>query len=499
MSRRTARLCLLAALTACASSKDAGFDTGFSTGFDVEAVDALRLDVYPSGATSLLPQSFTVTRTETESIAFELAPTVEVTGTITGTLPSPIDITVPGEDAAAVVARVSLSIPGTIASAATTSSADGAYDLLVPASATGYRLVAVAEDPVQLPLFVEDGLSITAPTTLDADLGLGAAVWGHVLQSDGTPIPSGATVRLVDETTGEAGPSATLESDGGWLLRALPGRYTLQVRGEGASVVPTLTDTLRITEDDLTRMVDFDAGFIDTGRVAGVITDSSGVPIDDAEVRFTAIQLPDVIEGATAEVSTDTDRNGLFARELVRGTWLMEVIPSYARTIESSPTSAIIEVDGPDVNLGSTALPDRLKVQATVTETGGNATGIVITAQERGFDHYTYTATTDASGDFRLDLPDVPLELTIQPPDGERPVTRLLVDRPAALAQVPLETEGSRLGGRLTQPGGAGLAFALVEVRGAGGALLGTTLTDGSGDFTLTVGVLDEELTDTGG
>ena len=104
----------------CGSADMAMKEMGTSVNAEVvESESALRLDVYPSGGGDLLPQSFTVLPEGIEGIALELSPTVTVSGSVYGAAPSPVDITIPSDEALPVVARLSFQVPDTVMRAST--------------------------------------------------------------------------------------------------------------------------------------------------------------------------------------------------------------------------------------------------------------------------------------------------------------------------------------------------------------------------------------------
>lgn len=484
------------ALSACSADKG---DSAFPVPEAAELVDstrALRLDVYPPGNLELLPQSFTVLPADIEEIYLALAPTLEITGTVVGTLPSPVDITVPSAEEAPVEARVTLEVPGTIMRATTTTSADGTYAMEVP-SGVGYRMVAVALDPIDLPLFIEEELSFSEDTALEVSMGLGVPVSGTALETDGGTLPAGSIVHLVDARTGESGPDAELTATGDWMLRALPGDYTLVLEGTTGSTMPTVPFELSVEEESLFHRLALVPGVVDVSAISGSVVDQDGRPVDDAEVRFTAQSLADLPADASHQVSTDTDRNGLFTRQLAHGTWLMEVIPAYEETT-MSPMTAIIEVSDGATSVGTVTLGTQARLDAKVMVGGQPARDIVVTAVEQSFKNYTYTATSDDEGWIHLDVPDVPLNLTLQSPDADQPITRLEVPAPADVSRIDLDDEGSLVAGVLLDPDGVPLPYALVEIRDHEGVLLGTTLTDASGDFRVTVALLEDFELDSG-
>jgi hypothetical protein len=480
----------------CAESQLANYDLPA----DAEVVDtprALRLDVYPPGNLDLLPQSFTLLPNDIEEVYLALAPTVRVRGFIEGAVPSPVDITIPSDESEPVEARITIEVPGTIMRGVTTSAPDGRFNLDLPAG-FGYRAVAVALEPYDLPLYIEDDLILGDETPLDIVLGLGVPVSGEVVQDDGSLLPAGARVHLVDNYTGEAGPVDLITASGEYLLRGLPGDYTLILEGDAGGSIPTIPWPVSITTDEIAVRLDLDPGQLAVASVSGAVIDSDGRPVDDAEVRFTAVSLEGLPADATARVATDSDRNGLFTRQLARGTWLMEVIPLYAPGNTLSPATRTITVADSSMDLGEVMVRRYANLDARVYIGGAPARNIVLNAVEQGFNRYTYTATSDVDGWVNLQVPDVPLDLTLQSPDSDQPITRLEAALPGDVSRIDLDDEGSLVAGILLDPNGAPLPYALVEIRDHEGVLMGTTLTDGDGAFRVTVALIEDFELDSG-
>jgi hypothetical protein len=486
---------MLPLCVACQDSKEASYALPTNAEI-VESARAIRLDVYPPGNLGLLPQSFTVPPDTLDDVYLGLAPTVSLDGSVFGTLPSPVDITIPSEEAAPVEARITFEIPNTVMRATTTSDASGAFTVDVPAG-VGYRAVAVALDPLDLPLYVEESVPFIQDDVYEIDMGLGIPVSGEALQSDGSTLPAGSRVRLFDNETGESGPEAALSPEGAYLVRALPGEYTLVLDGATGSSMPSVPFALSVEEDDPFIRADLTPGTVPLGAVSGSVVNQDGRPIDDAEVRFSAVSLVDLPADATAEVSTDTDRNGIFTRQLAQGTWQLEVIPAYAPTASLSPTTLLIDVTTETVNIGSVTLMPRASLDARIMIGTQPARNIVVTAEEQGFNRYTYSATSDQDGWVHLDVPNVPLDLTLQSPDPEQPITRIEVPFPGDVSRVDLDDEGSLVAGTLLDSEAVPLPYALIEIRDAEGALLGITLTDAGGEFRVTVALIEEFELDT--
>ncbi len=487
---------LVAGACACASA-DMAKGASYDSGAEMATMGALRLDVLPSGNGDLLPQSFSVTGDNLNQISLQLSPTVTIRGTVLGQSPSPIDITVPSNVAYPVEGNVTFEIPGTVVHVSTTSNAAGEFSVDVPAS-IGYTVRAVAALPTNLPLSIEENLVFTTNGTHDVQLGLGTPVGGYLQQSDGTPPPDGFRVYLEDLDSGEHGAVVEPTADGAFLLRGLPGAYSLVVDGEPGSALPTLTLPIDIDATDTFVDLEVDIGTIETGRVNGTVLDTEGRRVEGAEVRFVSQDLFGIDEDSPTIVSTDTDRNGLFTRELPYGEWRMQVIPQFARDVDVSPVEMVVTIDTPSSDLPDLTLAPHVPLDLRVISGGNGAANIVVTAQEQGFLHYTYTATTDADGRATVSVPAVPLTLTLQPPDDSKPITRVSIEDPSQPHTVALGEAGTVVGGTLFAPSARPLTYALVEVRTETGLLLGTTLTDGSGNFDVMVGDVDTVSTDSG-
>ena len=97
-----------------------------------------------------------------------------------------------------------------------------------------------------------------------------------------------------------------------------------------------------------------------------------------------------------------------------------------------------------------------------------------------------------------LRVPNVPLDLTLQSPDADQPITRVESVLPNDVSRIDLDDEGSLVSGVLLDPSGSPLSFALVEIRDSEGVLLGTTLSDGGGEFRVTVAQIEDFGLDSG-
>lgn len=495
MSTRSPALLLTFLLGACSEAgfgdNEAAVDVGDSSsgGDGTQPEDfQLRLDVYPSGDNpDLLQQSIILDEVRGALGELQLAPTVVLEGTITGFDASPhVDVVVPGQEDVPVWATIRVSQPLGISGDALETSEDGEYAMMLPA-AEGYVLSVVPLDPALLPFLVDPDLLLSADTTLDVSLDYGAPVWGWVLQSDGSRIGTKADVHLEEPTTGVAGPYVEVDDNGYFMLRAQPGLYRLVLTGESASYLPALSQVVAV-EAGTGAEVDVDVGLLDTRWVSGRIVDQDGQPVEQARIRCTSVDLLDA--NGVATVETESISTGAFSTRLLPGSWRCELIPAFDPSGGLAPTEIVVDVEEREVDLGSLTLPDRILLRIQVDDpSGAPAPNVVVTAQEKDFDNYTYTGTTDVSGTLEIALPPTALDLTLNPSTSSHAITHYsLLDPSEAVAStlsLPLR-DGTLFSGRLSAEG-APASYALVEVRDTEGNLYGTTFTDEEGAFSASI------------
>ncbi len=450
--------------------------------------DYLRIDVYPSDQNpDLLPQTHILDE-EWEGLSLSMSTPVAYEGEVWGYDASPwFDISVPGSSIP-IEAMVSIYKPGTIMSdsAHTVPEEDGAFELRLPA-ADDYTMTVVPVDPVQLPLLVQDTLTVRSDVSDELIvLDYGAPVYGRIENRSGLPLSSlDLELCLRDPYTGTEGPSVSPEPDGFFQLRALPG-YTYQVVMSGAAgeLVPTTVQDVTVESDEGAE-VDFDIGVIQGVGVSGrVLTAANSSAVEGATVRFTALELDD-FTGSELVVDDITSSRGEYRVVLLPGRYKAEFIAPASMGL--SPTQAVIvasEQDaGEDLDVTLEGLHD---IECQVLGPGGEAIpGVSIVATERGFDGYTYTATTDDSGYFLIQVPLVKLQFVLQPPEGEASVTYVETPVEEFPAIIMLE-HGDAISGSIAHDGEP-VAFALLEVRDGDDQLYATTLTDENGDFQVRV------------
>lgn len=486
---------LLAALgaTGCASYDYASTTEDGVGGNDTAESDGpgIRLDIYPSGATSWLsPQSYVPDGGAWEGLDVALSASVLVRGSISGFVANP-NVggsapvpTVPGTDDAPVVARLTLSQRDGIGAATGWSADDGSFVLRVPGG-SAYTLVLAPKDPTTLPPHVVTYPLLEASTTAELTIEVGAPVYGRVW-AEGAASLAGATLVLTRADGRAASEPLTLDEDGHFSMRALAGSYALTVSGPSGSVVPTYSQAIEVDEVE-GAAVDIDLGDLTEVTVKGTAVDADGAALRgvDMRIRFTSLSL-DGAEG-TLQVETEVDGDGFFAKPLLPGRWQAECIPSYDESL--APTTFLFTAESGTLDLGAVVIPDPVQVTALVTDpSGAPASGVLVSAREVGYDQNQWSTSTGVDGRFTLSLPPDAVVVTLTPNSDDGAITRYAIDAEAsalALQKLPY-VFGDTISGAL-RSGDELISYALVEVRGDDETLYATTLTDADGNFTAQV------------
>lgn len=491
--RRRLALAALALWGAGCAANDLEGDASpaFDTGLGGEVQDlsrSIRIDVLPAGDAPVLPQSLVFGGEVWTDLALDLAPTMVWSGTVTGFVANPFDITVPGEASVPVDATVEALVVGQRGGAAGGTDR-GDFSLRVPAS-DGYRISIIPEGLGALPFLVVSDFDLSRDRRNDSvDLGAGQPVYGQVRQSDGTTLPKPAQAWLVDALTGVAGPRADLDSSGHFLLRALPGSYAVVVQGRfDSSYLPRLDAAVEVGEDEPVQ-VDIDAGLVQAVRVDCLLVGANGEPVEDRDVavRFIAESL-DAAAG-TASVLVQPIGDGVVFADLLPGTWTLEVTPPFDADGTDSPLRVEgIVVGEADTDIGTFALPGRVPVGGVIRSyADGEPLGdVLVTAREVGFGQNAWSTRSDASGRYALTVPDVALDVTFSPASPQNTTTWQSVTDPRELGDVRL-VAGQPVSG-VVSFGGEPLSYAVVEVRdGVTGDLYGTSFTDSEGGFAVRI------------
>ena len=447
--------------------------------------EQLRIDVIPSSESAdLAAQSWIIPEgDDLTALNVRVSPSIEVTGTVVGYEATPFGAEVPGADNMPMDAQVTLYRPGTINGNTVATELDGSFSLSVPPSG-GYQLSIVPRDAPTVPFSVDSQLRLVEDTDYEViDLGYGEPVYGKVTYSDGDPV-EGAMVRATDPETGIAGPSTLTDANGHYMLRVPEGLLDIVAGGNPGTYLPAVTQEIEVLEETGT-LLDFDMGDVTPVQVSGtVVGDASGQRQKDIKVRFRSSALADV-EGEL-EVLTETDGDGLFARSILPGDWLVEFIPPFDS--DQSPTQfgfSISDEPAPR-DLSQIELPDRVMFSRKIVDPNGNALpGAVINAKETGFDGYIHSATADINGRVEVELPAVDLDMTIVPPTTELAVTKLRLNPADHTGRITVSA-GQPVSG-VVRSEGEPVGFALVEVRREDGTLLASTITGPDGTFAVQI------------
>lgn len=479
-------IALLIGLSGCASQSEALHSAMEKAPGGAEldvSSNQLRVDIIPGESTPWLDKQSWIADADTDwgNLEIDILASIRVSGRVTGYSPTPFGAEVPGSGQTPVEATVALVREGTISGASVATDEDGNFALYVP-PARGYTMSIVPHDGQHLPFMVTTNADFETVTDLgELDLGYGEPVHGAILDASGTPI-SGARVHLQDLVTGTEGASVLSNAEGRYVLRASPGDYAVVAQGQSGRAIPRIAQDIEVRDDTSVR-VDFDMGDLSVTPVYGqVIDEASGQAIRDVGIRFSSDSL-DSIDG-TLEIETETDGDGIFNRSLLPGTWVAQFIPEYDSTLAPSEIVFDVTENGSGIDLEQIELPPRIEFRSVaIDDLDQPVAGAAVNARELGFDGYIHSTTTDMTGRFELLLPPSPVSLMVAPPGEDLAVTNVFVD-PAGEAGSVLVSRGQRVEGQISSVG-AGVGFALVEIRDISGLLYATALTDPNGQFQL--------------
>ncbi len=449
--------------------------------------DYLRVDIYPSDQNpDLLPETHILDE-EWEGLTVEMLNPVTLAGEVWGYDATPyLGIDVPGSSIP-IDARVSFYRQGTIVSAGavTQSEQDGAFSISLPRG-DDYTFSVVPIDPSQLPFLVEQHVIVRADSEDELiELDYGVPVFGHITNSSGLELDSLALeVALLHPATNTKGPSVQPDERGYYQLRALAGMsYQVVLSGAQGELVPTVRQEI-VLESDEGGEIDFQLGSLEPIDVDGQVISSTSAAVEGATVRFSSLELDD-FPGGELEVDDITSSRGEYRLSLLPGRYHAEFIAP--ASLGLCPSQAVLDLhaseDGEDYDVQLSALTT---IESQVLGPGGEPlAGVTVVAIERGFDGYTYTATTDKAGYFSLAVPEIKLQFILTPPEGEASVTYVEVPVEEFPSIIMLE-QGDAISGNVHH-GDEPVAFALLEVRNSEDQLYATTLTDENGDFQVRV------------
>jgi hypothetical protein len=484
------------------SAKDAEASSGTAEG-------TLRLDVTPpaTDGAPLLAQSHIISPDNYEGLGLELFGTRTVSGVLTALVargyPQFGAPTVPEPLLAGILALPEGDLQGAIAQ----SGEDGVFVLSFPAYATPIDIAFVPVDAGMAPVHV-----LAAPTSDAAgwnqEIVPGIPVYGRVTgQVDGVEQAlAGIPLRISRVIGGQIVSSAAFTTDRtGWYVARVDqlGDYTIEVEGGApnaseqmapALAVPVLVEAPEGIELPLA------LGNVQAASVDGSVVDADGRRVADARVRFTSVTLDSGI--GSLQVETNTTEEGRFITDLLPGMYDIEIMPAYEAQVTTSPVRFERQRITDGVSLRNLALSRAARLTGRViTVEEEPVADVQVVATEVGFGGHVYYTTTGAEGGFDFPVTDVPLTITLTPAQsGDSAITTVNVEDPDDVGVFQLAV-GVPVTGRLSHQG-ADIAYASVDVYDAGsGLLLGRTVSDESGAFSLRISVpepTDSEDADTG-
>lgn len=500
------RLLLAAPLLAgCSMGKDdatGAFDTAME--MDDVTPGTLRLDVYPPagvGEPQLLPQSHRIEPDAYEDARLELYPTVTFSGVVSADVARSWAVGVPTTEET-VAATISAWVDGTRLGGSAESDDSGAFSLALPAyDDAPYLLALVPNDAALAPFHVEERM-FEASVDADVHLGVGIPVYGRVTDADGLGV-AGVPMRLRATTDAgvEVRSAAFVTDTTGWYVGRVEsvGSYVIEVEGgvlldgDVTRVVPTVEVEVQVEDATNGASAYISLGTLTIASVEGAALDPDGDAINDALVRFTSTALDSGVGSLTIETTVGRDN---FFTYLLPGLYDVTIVPPYGT--DASPTTLPdVEIRG-RTTLGNRTLSALSALNGEVRDaTGAPLADVVVAAKQVGFDHYVYTAKTDAEGNFWMEAPDGEYEATFTPPPGTAGALTLAELVTGTGITVELDP-GTPLSGHLDFED-APVAWAWIDVVDeASGMLVGQGTTDASGDFRLQIQVPEPETDDTG-
>lgn len=474
MSRLTLFAVSLVLVAAC---NEKGISDSALVESDDVGVTALRVDVTPAGEFGV-PQTFLLDIVPNDALSLTLRPAVHLSGTLTAQQAAPLFTGDIPTVEAPLVASVSLIADNTVQSVYTLSDANGSY--AITAVPGDYRLVVVPQDPT-IPLFERD-ISVTHDATVDLLIPLGSSLWGQVSDEDGAPVV-GARI-YTRSATGREGATVTTDTSGRYVLSAPWGEAVeLHCAGRDNGRDPSLPP-VTVTAGETGSEIDWTYGPFGDITVSGRVVDSHGEGISHVTLRLDAAALDGYPEGTVASMEAITGPSGTFDLRPVAGDWWVKAIP--LEDAQFSPVTLGRLSLRDDTQIPTFSLSPLAQISGEVLDLHGvPVPGAFIQAQETDFWRRTWSTYSDEAGQYALQVSDTPLVLTLLPP-GERldelPLTHIPVAAPSEALDLRFRT-AAWAKGVLTDAAGAGIPWAILELRDLDGAQIGMAMSDDRGAF----------------
>jgi hypothetical protein len=332
--------------------------------------------------------------------------------------------------------------------------------------------------------YTSDGCGVRVAVQVAAAFG---TITGTVVDQNGQPIAA-ATVRI----TGTANATAT-DGAGNFNLTAPAGLYTLTVSKLGYLPATTTPFTLAAGGS-------FAAGTIRLQPAPGKITGTVVTSLDGSPLAGAAVSLAENGDTAFADASgnfTLTEPAGTYTPTIAAAGYASQALPSFALAAGAShPLGTITLVANPATLSGHVASSagGAAIAGATITATSlaGAAPHVAIRPGQAhpaqgAVPASTFTGTTDAAGNFTLELPPATYSVTVTAPGFGSRTTSAVNLGPGAVfsfGTLTLDPLGTITGTVVAANGGAPVPGATVAIVGT----LNQTVTDAAGGFTLTQG-----------
>ncbi len=481
-------------LVACGAENDLEADRR-ATAEDGIAPGTLRVDTRPSADDlALLPQSFLLSPGwyEGVDVFHELHGTVVVSGTLTAEIMQGFAV---ASGVRPLDGLVRARRDGLLQGGAAQTGADGAFSFSLPGSQP-YALELIPADPTMSPLAYFGELLIDQGLQLNSVIAMGAPVYGRVTDAEGNRL---AKARLhIRRADVDARSSTFTTDDQGWYLARVEPGYSYVIETEGgtdadARPYPVVAAEFTV-ENGEGAEVNLDVGV----RSVVVTLDADFTDADGAELRTPQVRATSsALETGSLVVEKTGDSDGHVVLNMLPGTWTIEVWPAIGQA-GLTPWVLRDYVVEADEYLGRLALSSPTTLAGTIFDANGSPlAGTTVTATELGAGGYNYSTTSDSKGAYELAVPRTTLRLQAVPssPDAGA-YAHTAVDLTDAGAHETADLDllpGTVLSGVASLDGDP-VPFALIDVYDhVQGLLLGTTVTDGDGAYTVRVDVRDVE------
>jgi len=428
--------------------KHTGTDSNGSYHADVPN-GTYRLDVDADGyaPTSVTDVNATTGETTTQNVTLDEA--AIITGTVTDTNGDPIadaDVWVHTEDYSVSVRN--------------TTDGNGRYAVEVT---NGTYTIDVDADGYTSASITDVNATTGETTTQDIILDEAAIITGTVTDTNGDPIADADVDAHTDDYS--VSDRTRTNGTGQYTVEVTNGTYTLDVDADGYA--PTTVEDVNATTGNTTTQ---NATLETAAIVTGMVTDTDGNPVPDADVHVHT-------DNYSVTDWTRTDQNGRYVAEVANGTYAVEV---------DADGYAPATIDGVEASSGtSTSRNVTLQAAAVISgtvrdESGNPVPGATIDVHDEGYTTFERVSAND-DGSYRVELSNGTYTVEVDA-DGYAPATIDGVEASSG-ENTPLEVElgaPAVITGTITDADGNGVAGATVSASNGERSYFNRTSSDGS-------------------